>query len=206
MIQVLGGDLSLTATGLCLPDGATVTLNTGLAKRGDRRLVEIRKDLSHYLRTYALDLVVLERSRRFKSSDANLAVGMVHGVVREVLAEWTIPFAYIDPNTLKAFATGDIRADKQEMVISANQARKAKTSAAGETGGEGEIADHNQADAWWLRQMGLWWALGSACGLPEIGQLDSDGHGLRNRSVFGPWSRTPGAKWPDRIRATTTRY
>lgn len=219
MIEIMGGDLSLTATGLCLPDDSTCTIKTGGADKGDQRLVIFRQAFTHYLRCWPIDLMILERAGRFKSQDAAVAVGMIHGIAREVLAEFKIPYAYIAPAVLKMFATGKGNADKKEMVIACNQARQGPTEAVVTHSDRPPftattvppptvkpITDDNQADAWWLRRMGIWHEFGAAPGLQEIGQVDLDGHGVRHHAVFGPWpTRAGGAKWPDRTRAAVRR-
>jgi len=196
VIEIMGGDLSLTATGLCLPDGSMATLKTGPSSRGDARLPDLGRAFRHQLRAWPVALMVLELPGRFKSADAALGVGMAHGIVREILAEFRVPVAFIAPAVLKMFATGKGNADKAEMVIAANQARNAD-------GTGQEITDHNQADAWWLRQMGLWKY--GARHLDEIGATDFDGHGIRHKAVFGPWRKDGGAKWPARLRDAASR-
>jgi Holliday junction resolvasome RuvABC endonuclease subunit len=202
MIEIMGGDLSLTATGLCLPDGSTTTIKTGGADKGDQRLVIMRQAFTHHLRCWPIDLMVLERAGQFQSGDAALAVGMAHGIIREVLAEFKVPYAYIAPTVVKQFATGRGGADKKEMVIACNQAKRRSTESPGK-----DITDHNQADAWWLRQMGVWWDSEDreVLRIGEIGQVDMDGHGIRHRAVYGPWPKNGGAKWPDRLRTAITR-
>lgn len=190
--HVLGVDASLTATGLCLPSSNTFVIKTGGAGRGDFRLTELRRSLSYYLRSATVDLAVVEDLPTH--SKGNVAVlGMAHGVVRELLAEYRIPRGLIIPATLKKFATGNGACDKRDMIAAANMIRPDRDP----------ITDDNEADAWWLRQMGRWWL--GAKDLDEIGQRDFDGHGTRHRCVFGPWKSIGGAKWPSRQDRTAAR-
>jgi hypothetical protein len=68
---------------------------------------------------------------------------MVHGAVRLALMEAEVPYVHISPGTLKAFATGNGKADKAAMILAAYKR-------AGR-----EFVDDNECDAWWLRAAGL---------------------------------------------------
>lgn len=137
-MNVIGLDLSLTAPGLAVVD-RTETLWTD-AKRGDKRLCDIRDWAEHYVATRDLSLAVIEAVPPYDHASAVLRD--VHGVAREVLARYDVPFAYVNQTALKAFATGNGRAEKSEVMDYVET----------ETGKR--PADDNQADAWVLRQMG----------------------------------------------------
>jgi Holliday junction resolvasome RuvABC endonuclease subunit len=137
--RVVGLDLSLTATGICLPDGTTHTIKTN-AKDGDARLVHIAHTLANALSGGA-DLAVVE-DLPVHAKSAGIT-GMVHGVARAVLLEAGIPYALVVPATLKKYATGVGNGDKTPMAIAA-------LKRAGR-----EFADDNQCDAAWLRWAGL---------------------------------------------------
>lgn len=140
-LRVLGLDLSLTATGVCLTDGATLTVKTR-QKDGDRRLVHIADALASMIGDGStVDLAVIEDLP--KHAMAAGITGMVHGVVRAVLLRAGIPYALVVPATLKAYATGKGSGDKTPMVMAAYKR-------AGR-----EFGDDNQCDAWWLRAAGL---------------------------------------------------
>jgi Holliday junction resolvasome RuvABC endonuclease subunit len=65
----------------------------------------------------------------------------VHGVARLVLARRNVPYVYIPVPTLKKYATGGGRAEKQAMIDACHNV--------------GAIPhDDNQADAAWLRMLG----------------------------------------------------
>lgn len=137
--RVIGLDLSLTATGICLPDGTTHTLKTN-PKDGDRRLLHIGHAIANALAPGA-DLAVVE-DLPIHAKSAGIT-GMVHGVARACLIEAGIPYALVVPATLKKYATGVGNGDKTPMAIAA-------LKRAGR-----EFADDNQCDAFWLRAAGL---------------------------------------------------
>lgn len=149
-LRVLGLDLSMTASGVCLPDGATRTIKTN-AKDGDRRLQHIVNEVGLALgesqdgRRDGCDLVVMEEAPPGLKGPAIKAIHMVHGAVRLRLIDFDTPYVVINPTTLKAYATGSTSADKTAMAMAAYKR-------AGR-----EFADDNQCDAWWLRAAGLDW-------------------------------------------------
>jgi hypothetical protein len=152
--KILALDLSITATGVCLPDGTTHTIKTN-PKHGDRRLQHIVDEVglalgdSDYGDT--CDLVVMEEAPPGLKGPAIKAIHMVHGAVRLRLIDFDTPYVLINPTTLKGFATGSTSADKTAMAIAALK----------RTGRE--FADDNQCDAAWLR-----WAALDHYGQPEF--------------------------------------
>jgi hypothetical protein len=147
-MNILGLDLSITATGVCWPDGTTDTI-TGDSTDGDRRLVHIVNRLYYAHTGLQFDLAVLED---LPASGRMAGItGMVQGAVRLMLLRLGIPYALVAAATLKAYATGTGNADKHAMRM-----------AAFKRGGL-EFKDDNQCDAWWLRNAGLDWL-----GHPEI--------------------------------------
>jgi len=148
-LRVLGLDLSMTATGICLPDGTTRTIKTN-QKHGDRRLQYIVNEVGLALADDpwggdACELVVLEEAPPGLKGPAIKAIHMVHGAVRLRLVDFDTPFAVVNPTVLKAYATGSTSADKTAMAMAAYK----------RTGRE--FGDDNQCDAWWLRAAGLDW-------------------------------------------------
>lgn len=142
-LRVLGLDLSLTATGVCLTDGTALTLKTR-QKDGDRRLVVIADALTSMIGDGStVDLAVVEDLPQ--NSFAAKHVGMVHGVVRAALCRADIPYVLVTAATLKAFATGKGSGDKTPMAMAAYKRASV------------EFGDDNQCDAWWLRAAGLDW-------------------------------------------------
>jgi Holliday junction resolvasome RuvABC endonuclease subunit len=141
-LRILALDLSITATGMCLPDGTTLTITTN-AKHGDRRLQHIVDQVGLALGEgpddigTGVDPVV--------RSSAAVIIGMVHGAVRLRLIDFGTPYVLVTPATLKAYATGKGNADKTAMAIAALK-RSGR-----------EFGDDNQVDAAWLRWAALDW-------------------------------------------------
>lgn len=143
-LKVMGLDLSITATGVCMPSGATITLSVpGGAKAGDTRLVSIRDYIRESLRIQPADLVAIEGPVT-RTNTATVS-GMVHGAVRTALMDAGVPYALVPPATLKAYATGKGNADKTAMALAAFK-RSGR-----------EFPDDNQCDAAWLRWAALDW-------------------------------------------------
>lgn len=136
-MNVVGLDLSITATGVSLNGGASTF--TPPSKLGDERLVWLRDRCGGA--TIGADLVVIEGP--VVRSSAAVIIGMVHGAVRSDLIERRIPYAIVPPATLKKYATGKGNADKTAMAMAAYKRAGV------------EFADDNQCDAWWLRAAGM---------------------------------------------------
>ncbi|MFJ5820080.1 hypothetical protein ACIQGT_40275 [Streptomyces sp. NPDC093108] len=167
-LRVIGLDLSLTSTGVCLPDGSTYRIKTR-DKDGDRRLVVIRDTIRASLTGHRPHLAVIEDLP--KHAMAAGLTAKVHGPVLCELLDARVPYAYVVPATLKSFACDNGRADKAQMAAAAYLAAGAEF--ADDKGGD-------QCDAWWLRAAGHDW-----CGLPlfSMPQAQRD--------------RLSKAKWPD---------
>lgn len=142
--NVIGLDLSITATGIAHADGRCSTVG-GKADRGDRRLVDIAEAV-----TFAIGidgwltkntLVVIEDIPTHAHGAGITA--MVHGAVRARLVDQGTPYALVPPASLKKYATGKGNAGKPDMAV-------ALYKRAGL-----ELGDDNQVDAWWLRAAGL---------------------------------------------------
>ena len=167
---VLGLDLSLTSTGVCLPDGSTYRIRTR-DRDGDRRLVVIRNNIRAALAEHRPHLAVVEDLP--KHAMAAGLTAKVHGAVLCELLDADVPYAYVVPATLKKFATDNGNADKRQMTDAAYLAAGAEF--VDDKGGD-------QCDAWWLRAAGHDW-----CGLPlfTMPQAQRD--------------RLSKAKWPERF-------
>lgn len=145
-LRILALDLSITATGVCLPDGTTRTIKTN-QKDGDRRLQHIVDHVGLALGEGpddigdGVDLVVIEDLPTHAKAAG--ITGMVHGAVRLRLIDFGTPYVLVTPATLKAFATGRGNADKTAMAVAA-------LKRAGR-----EFADNDQCDAFWLRAAAL---------------------------------------------------
>jgi Holliday junction resolvasome RuvABC endonuclease subunit len=139
----VGLDLSLTSTGISLPD-----VNTFIAskKKGPARLVEIRDKVLEYLQTVPSPIVIVEGySFGSRNSQAH-ATGELGGVIRVALHERSIPYVEVPPTCRAKFATGKGNAGKNEVISSVS----ARTGIVWTGGGADDMCD-----AWLLREMGL---------------------------------------------------
>lgn len=139
-MKLIGIDPSLAATGLHWgEDGAAV-----YTKASDpQRLSVIFKKVCEKLE--GVHLAVIEDLPTHAHS-AGLT-GQVQGVVRLALQIRGVPYIAVPPASLKVFATGSGRANKEAM-RSAAEARL------------GSIPNHwddNVVDAFWLEQMGVYY-------------------------------------------------
>lgn len=141
-LRVLGLDLSLTSTGVALPNGSTFRIKTR-PKDGDRRLTVIRDTLRDVIALHRPHVAVVEDLPRHARGAGVTA--MVHGVARAELLDACVPFATVVPATLKAFACDHGRAEKHQLAAAAFLA--ASVEFADDKGGD-------QCDAWWLRAAG----------------------------------------------------
>lgn len=161
-VNVIGFDLSITGTGIC-PGGLRTLTVGGPAKVGDRRVSAIKCETRRILtaakvagRPYSLGVI---EGPGFASTRL-FAVAMVHGVVRDALMDFGVPYALPTPNALKRFATGSGGADKPAMLAAARQHTDLT------------FLDGNQVDAWWLWRLGAA-RLGDTAGLnpAQLAQL-----------------------------------
>lgn len=142
-LRILGLDLSTARSGVAGPDHkarSIVPLTKG--DRG-RRLHEIVSRLDPYLALH-IDLAVIEEP--FGGPGSALVtriLGEVHGAVKVRLYEHNIPIAEVGPTGLKKFATGKGNASKTDMVDAARFENWV-------------VENDDQADAAWLRAMGLY--------------------------------------------------
>ncbi|EST22810.1 hypothetical protein [Streptomyces niveus] len=141
-LRIIGLDLSLTSTGVALPDGSTYRIKTR-AKDGDRRLLVIRDSIRADLAEHRPHLAVVEDLPVHAMAAGR--TGHVHGVVKAVLLDADVPYALVAPATLKSFAADHGNADKARMAAAAYLAADAKF--ANDKGGD-------MCDAWWLRAAG----------------------------------------------------
>ena len=137
--RVLGLDLSITATGVAMPDGQLDTLRPSTV--GDYRLDEIAQAVG--ILAAGVDVVAIEEG--LVKSFASFKLGMVHGAVRRRLIVAGIPYALVAPATLKKYATGS----------GGSGVSKADMRMALYKRAEIDERDDNRVDAWWLRAAAL---------------------------------------------------
>lgn len=136
--QIMGLDLSLTATGVALPDATTLTLRSKL--RGMERLADLRSIILGL--AASTELVVLE-GYSYGSGHGAHQLGELGGTIRLALWDAAIPYIDIAPTQRAKYATGRGNAAKG-LVVSEISARTGRT-----------FPDDNQVDAWILRAMAL---------------------------------------------------
>lgn len=140
---IIGIDPSLTSTGVATPDGTESWQPSRLA--GVARLNYFYERTLELCRVWKPDIVVIE-GYAFASNFAREALGELSGVVRLAIhrsAEIPPSIAIVTPKQRAKYATNNGNAGKAEVVNAAN-----------------EVSGHlfptsDEADAWWLRQMGL---------------------------------------------------
>lgn len=120
-MRILGVDLSLTATGVNLNDGKPRTHRLIRTKSSEH--IEVRKQhICESLLRYAVrsrcDLVLFERLNSGSRNHDNRPAQVYGAVTREL---WLagIPYDEVASNTVKLYATGSGRADKDAMIEAA---------------------------------------------------------------------------------------
>lgn len=147
-MNVVGLDLSLTATGYCHPDGATETLSSRLAAMA--RIRALADQVAQRIVFYGEGgwpvsspaLVVIEDYAFSRGGHAH-EIGELGGVVKNHLIDMGQAYLLVGPSALKKFATSKGNANKVAMAVAAAKL-------------EQEFADDNQCDAWWLRELALY--------------------------------------------------
>jgi Holliday junction resolvasome RuvABC endonuclease subunit len=143
MTKIIGLDLSLTSTGVALPDGTTVTIRPRHVDPRGRRLNDLAGQLTTLLGKWTPQVAILEgyapSGRRFWVSFAYRAEWT--GLALTLLQRYRVAVVEVGPGKLKKYATGRGDADKDQMVAAAH--------AAG-----GTPANDDEADAYLLRAFG----------------------------------------------------
>lgn len=173
-MRVIGLDLSLTAIGVAYPDGDTEVLCAPdrRRKRGEHRtyadnmarLDWLEAEIIDRITLARADLVVIEgysRGSRNGREEAGELSGPLqlhcwrNGIPTVHVVGKKQPSPGVPPTLVKQFACNDRSADKPKMAVTASRA-----------GWTGE--SHDAADAWWLRQMGLYAACRQAAPIGEL--------------------------------------
>lgn len=154
MITIVGIDPSLTATGYAHTDGSLNTITYPRDCKGDARLHHLHWWLKQILHTEQPSRVMLEGMLEHKGHAAGTQ-GMVQGIARLALLQTGIPYLTVPPATLKKFATSRGNATKADMRIELYKRANL------------DVRDDNQADAAWLRELGLHLAGQPTINLPQ---------------------------------------
>lgn len=149
-MKIVAFDLSLTATGVCFPDGSTDvwraperTRSKGEKRSFDDDMVRLdwlHRRVVHALHDHAPELCVIEGYSMGSQMAYARASGELGGIVRLAIWRQRITLAVISPASLKKFAVNSAKADKSDMAVAAVRE--------GWTG-----TGNDAADAWWLRSM-----------------------------------------------------
>jgi Holliday junction resolvasome RuvABC endonuclease subunit len=136
--RIVGLDLSLTRTGVAMPDGTVSVLRP--SERGMQRLAWLRREIA--LVVEGADLVAVEGYAYARANQAH-QLGELGGVIRLLLHECGVRYVDVPPAVLKRYATGRGNAGKGQVLVEAVK----------RLGYEG--SDDNEADALWLRALAL---------------------------------------------------
>lgn len=148
--RVLGLDLAANSNGVALPDGTTLTIHAPKAAGKKRtladdldRLHRVAAAIEDILTRHKPDLVVIEDYAAGLRSAAAHRLAEISGVVRLACYRAGVPIALVNNQHLKIYAFGKATADKGDMRIAA--LKRAGI----------EFPNDDEADAWWLRALGL---------------------------------------------------
>lgn len=148
--RVIGLDLAAQSTGIALPDGTAVTLLAPKPAGKTRTLADDLARLHHAVLTiddllarHRPALAVIEDYTPGIRSNAVHRIAEISGCIRLACHRAGVPIALVNPMHLKIYATGKGRADKGLMRVEALKR------------GGVEFRNDDEADAWWLRAMGL---------------------------------------------------
>ena len=151
-LRILAIDPSLNQTGICWPDGNTVTIKPPAKLTGAGRLHSLRAKVNAaLLNACPIDLVVLEDYAYGAKGSSIIQIAEWGGVLRLALAEAGMTMAIVSPTALKKYATGKGNANKA-LVVSA------LTNRAGR-----QFDTDDEADAW-----GLWAMASDHHGQPVV--------------------------------------
>lgn len=158
MTAVIGLDLSLRMSGIAEADGAVHTVRTGNSRGVERLIMVEKRVLLAVHRAEQIDPAVLAVVEGYSYESSNRAheIGELGGVVRVALLRVGVRVLVVAPGTVKKYATGKGNSGKYEVMLSANK----------RLGYDG--VDDNEADALWLRAIGLELLGQPMCEMPSV--------------------------------------
>jgi Holliday junction resolvasome RuvABC endonuclease subunit len=142
-MNLMGLDLSLTSTGLCINEESFVIKPK---PKGAERLSIVSDLILETAFAKNIQLVLIEGYAFGARNSQSHSIGELGGAVRMKLWESKIPFIDIPPTCRAKFATGKGNAGKNEVISSIS----AKTGIVWSGGGADDMCD-----AWILEQMGI---------------------------------------------------
>lgn len=146
-MKVAGVDPSTVRTGIALPSGLTLSVRGYSLPKGSTvdertdRVVSIVSSVCSILAKDRPDVVVLEGYGYALKGQA-FALFELGGTLRANLRAMRVSLLEVPPSSLKKHATGNGRAEKPELLDRARELG-------------GSPANHDEADAYLLRQYGL---------------------------------------------------
>lgn len=152
MVAVMGIDLACDSSGICLPDGATLTVLAPKIKSGQKRTLDdnleridvVASRIEELLDAHRPDLVALEDYAPGIQSTSAHRLAEIGGCIRRACYRRGIPVVLVNNQHLKIYALG--RANKVEK----GDMRIAALKRVGV-----EPSNDDECDAWWLRAMVL---------------------------------------------------
>jgi crossover junction endodeoxyribonuclease RuvC len=120
-MDCVGGDLSLTSTGVATAAGETLSLQPPKHLRGMDRLVWLRDAFGNCIAPFGrpADLVILEGYSYGSKFSHSHALGELGGVIRVWLHERGIVYVDVPPATLKVYVCGKGNATKDAVLVQA---------------------------------------------------------------------------------------
>jgi Holliday junction resolvasome RuvABC endonuclease subunit len=143
-MNIIGIDLSLTGTGVCLlRDGGRElrTINTTAKTRTEDRLITIRRAIAQ--ECVYIDAAIIEGLSYGSVGGAQAERSALHWIVRVDLHQLGVPYVVVTPMSLKKFVCGTAKAEKSMMIREVFRRWNV------------EAANDNEADAAALAHLGL---------------------------------------------------
>jgi crossover junction endodeoxyribonuclease RuvC len=143
-MNIIGIDLSLAGTGMCLlRDGGRElrTINTTAKTRTEDRLATIRRAIAQ--ECGCMDAVIIEGLSYGSVGGAQAERSALHWMVRVDLYQLGVPYVVVTPMSLKKFVCGTAKAEKSMMIREVFRRWGV------------EAANDNEADAAALAHLGL---------------------------------------------------
>lgn len=148
--RILALDVSLTKTGVCFPEGALTTLRPPKGTRGGERLAWWSDTFRDLLAANRPDQLVIEAPTPGNRDRGNTArvLAELYGILwAEIHRYGPVVVSLVPAPTLKKQATGNGRADKEQMRSAAMEACLHDPS---NTYDMVKAANDDEIDAWWL--------------------------------------------------------
>jgi Holliday junction resolvasome RuvABC endonuclease subunit len=156
---VIGLDVSLTSTGVALPNGRTLVICPPRLRPVPERLDHLLNEVRRLVTAHGPQVAAIEGySLGGLRGIAPVRLAEAGGLVRWVLWRRGVPVVEIPPSTLKVYAAGHGHAEKAQMVDAVQSVAP-------------DVVYHDEADAWACRAL-LLHALGKPVwpGSPRAGE------------------------------------